>query len=187
MERTYAPQPSVLDIPDWMAAPAPNTPALTPREMRDLTDQTYAAFFETVLEKVAGGMTFSDVVREDERYDLAKYNYWVQKDTERRARLNDAKMMGAPLIEDQMMGIADAMSADGTTSMEDVQRSTLKINSRKWLLGVWHKQRYGSSHQIDVNNQPLAENSLEMLADRLVRLRRPATGEVVDVVAKEAL
>lgn len=185
MERPYA--PSVLDVPDWLTAPATDasgalTPILTPREMREMTDASYTAFFETVLEKVAGGSTFKDAILDDGRYDVTKYNVWVQKNPERKNRLNEARAMSAPLIEDEMVSIIDATH----NTLEDVQRSTLKFNGRKWYLGVLDRYRYGSTHQIEVKTNPMREDSLEALAGRLQSLRRQPAGEVVDVTARES-
>lgn len=195
MERTSPTFPSaVLEIPAWLSAPQatiPGTtetlPALTAREMVQYTHDQYAAFFETLLERVASGMTLTDVLSEDGRYETFRYSHWIHKNEERKARFYEAKAIGAEMIEDQMLGIADAINDNGTMSMEDVQRSTLRINTRWKLLAVWNKQRYGSSHQIEVKNtNPLTENSLEALAGRLQSLRRQSAGEVVDVTARES-
>lgn len=189
MERPYA--PSVLDVPDWLTAPATDasgalTPMLTPREMREMTDASYAAFFETVLEKIAGGDSFTDIIREDGRYVLAKYNHWVQKDPERKHRMEQAQAMAAPLIEDQMLNIADAINDNGTMSMEDVQRTTIRINTRWKLLAVRNKQRYGNNQSIEVKTTTMRADALEDLAGRLQSLRRQPAGEVVDVTARES-
>jgi hypothetical protein len=46
-------------------------------------------------------------------------------------------------VEDELIRIADGIRPDGTPDPEDTQRSTLKINTRKWLLAKLAPQRYG--------------------------------------------
>ena len=157
---------------------------MTPKEMREYTDSMYSAFFETLLEKVAGGNTLTDIVREDGRYPLDKFNYWVQCHPERRARFKEAKKMASPLVEDQIINIADAINSDGTSSMEDVQRTAERLKNRWKMLAIWDRETYGTSHQIEVKNNSLRENTLEDLAGRLQDLRRKPS-QIVDVVARE--
>lgn len=196
--------PAIVDLPDWLTAPtppstsehsdqAPNTHLPSPQleqpsessevtlmKKRELADLMYTSFFEVILDKMVEGVTLSDIVREDGRnYDIAKVRNWILKDPERKARYYEARRVSAEAVEDQLISIADA--ADNP--LEDVQRSTLRINTRKWLLGVWDRKRYGDSRQLEVvNNNPLTENSLEMLADRLQKLRTPV--QVYDVSSR---
>ena len=93
--------------------------------------------------------------------------------------------MASPLVEDQIINIADAINSDGTSSMEDVQRTAERLKNRWKMLAIWDRETYGTSHQIEVKNNSLRENTLEDLAGRLQDLRRKPS-QIVDVVARES-
>jgi len=147
---------SVLDIPDWLA-PA-YAPDLTPVDHDQLVEQgrqdrkhlqlhQFEITFERVIEHIAAGNPLSAAL-EAMPYDLdyGKYLQWILKDEGRKSSYYGAQEMGAEIIADQMIKISDA-----DDSLEDVARSTLRINTRKWLLGVWNRKRFGEVKQIEQN------------------------------------
>ena len=183
--------PAINDIPDWMldqreSAPSSQQMALSSatsnKAVRELADVIYTALFETVLDKVASGMTLTDVIKEDQRQiDSGKFRAWLRKDPKRTQRYHEAKAIGAESIEDQMISIADAEN----NTLEDVQRSNLRINTRWKILAVWDRKRYGTTHTVEVNNKPpMVENHLEDLAERLQKLRQ-RTDVVYDVESRQ--
>lgn len=153
--------PAVL--PSWMApSPVATTdPApLTDEQRRELArlkreneNTLFDNAFEGLLDQVRAGNPLSAAVDMDPRpIDYARLLVWIRSDETRLSRFNEAKEIGAEVVEDQMLTIADA-----SDTMEDVQRSTLRINTRKWLLGVWNRKRYGDTRQqettININIQ----------------------------------
>lgn len=106
----------------------------------DYRELQYENFFEAALDRIMEGATLSTLVKNDPRgIDYGKFQSWIRKDKERKKRYYEAKEIGSERVEDELIDISDA--ADNP--MEDVARSTLRINTRKWLLGVWDKRRYG--------------------------------------------
>ena len=178
---TIATMPAVSEIPTWLSAPICNEVApLSPQEMRELTEHTYSNFFEHVLDKVASGTPLASIVHLDARgFEAERIRAWIRRDPERKARFEEAQVIGAGAIEDDLIRIADAEG-----SLEDVQRSTLRINTRWKMLAVWDRKRYGESKHLEVttNKQP-AVDTLEVLAERLQRLRSPSA-DVMDVATK---
>lgn len=126
-------------LPNW----------LVPEPEKTYLEMTYENLFETVIPKLVMGRPITQIIREDPR-DLnpGAYLRWIHSDPIREERYYEARRIGATMVEDELLNIADAADAP----MEDVQRSTLRINTRKWLLGVWNRKRYGESKQIDINN-----------------------------------
>lgn len=57
--------------------------------------------------------------------------------------------MSAEAMEEDLVRIADGLRADGTQSMDDVQRSTLMVNTRKWLMQANNRQRYGDVKKVE--------------------------------------
>ncbi len=107
---------------------------------------SFSNFFEHALEDIAGGRPLSRVVSDDPRgFSYSKFLNWIHADEERKKRYYAAQAIGADAIADEVLSIADAEN----NPLEDVQRSTLRINTRKFLLGVWNRKRYGEVKQID--------------------------------------
>ena len=113
--------------------------------VRDLELTTYGNAFEGMMEKLSRGQSLASIIEEDQRQlDYAAILRWIHKDPLRKARYHEAQEIGAELIAGEMLKIADAEN-----SLEDVQRSTLRINTRKYLLGVWNRRRYGEVKQLE--------------------------------------
>lgn len=77
-----------------------------------------------------------DVLRADARdIDYSQFLRWIHSSPERKGRYHEAQEIGAEVIASEMIRIAD-----GEDSGEDVQRSRLRIDTRKFLVGVWSKR-----------------------------------------------
>lgn len=117
---------------------------------RELEEQTFAIAFEVFLDKMASGTPLDTICRE---YHLPisppKFRLWVYRDKKRKAAYLVAKALGAEAVEDELLRISDGIKADGTASLDDVARSTLRIQTRKWLLQVWNRRKYGDVKHIE--------------------------------------
>lgn len=99
---------------------------------------TYEIFLENSLELIAGGRNLADLIAESPHGIIpGRYRTWLHKDKKRVERLREAQAIGAEAIEDEIMRIIDA-----TDSLEDVQRSKLKLEGRKFLLQTYSRDRY---------------------------------------------
>lgn len=129
---------------DWPSAPdATRRTAVA----RDLDNLTFENMFEWVLVKIAEGIALKEILRSDFRQpEYEHFLRWVHKDEARKNRYYEAQEIGAEVVASEMLAIADA-----DDSLEDVARSTLRINTRKWLLSVWNRKRFGETKQIDHN------------------------------------
>lgn len=104
---------------------------------------TYEIFFENSLELIAGGRNLADLIMESPHGIIpGRYRTWLHKDKKRVERLREAQAIGAEAIEDEIMRIIDA-----TDSLEDVQRSKLKLEGRKFLLQTYSRDRYANEKQ----------------------------------------
>ena len=139
---------------------------------RAIEHLTFESLFDDVLDKVReGGMLVNQMFDNDPRApSYARFISWVYRDENRRARYDEAQLAGAEVIKQQMLMIADA-----DDSLEDVNRSTLRINTRKWMLGVMDKKRFGDVKQID---QTVTINLGDAMREAQERLDR---SRVVDV------
>ena len=142
---------------------------------RHLEQITFESLFDDVLDVVREGrMLVNQMFENDPRApSYARFISWVYRDEARRARYEEAQMVGAEVIKQDMLTIADA-----SDSLEDVNRSTLRINTRKWMLGVMDKKRFGDVKQID---QTVTINLGDAMREAQERLDR---SRVVDVQAR---
>ena len=117
-----------IPLPMWLEDP------------RSVQEITYENFFTTSLEKMAGGQPLSQLVREDPRnLSYASVLNWIHKDEKRQKMYYEAQALGAEAVADELLYIADGTG----DSLEDVQRSKLRVDTRKWLIEVWNRKRFG--------------------------------------------
>ena len=142
-----------METPDWLTitaheqSPAPQAlngytaePLPATRADVALMELTHQAAFEPILDRVALGHALKDILAD--RPDSAVIHQgalirWIRKDPERLARFREAQEIGAEVVEDEMVSIADAQH-----SLEDVARSTLRVKTRQWVLEVRNRKRY---------------------------------------------
>lgn len=161
-------------LPAWMMPPG----VATRQEFRDLQRANervmFEAIFDRMMDLIASGQPLAAALERDPREpDYAKFLAWVMRDEARRERYYEAQAVGAEVVAQQMLTIADA--AD---TVEDVQRSTLRIGTRKWLLGVWNRKRFGDVKQIDQHV------TIDMVGAMQEARERAERGRVIDVQAR---
>lgn len=166
---------ALAPLPDWMLAPGAHPSDLpTLKRANELT--TFEATFARVLEIVSTGQPLRAALGDDPRnLDYSRFLRWVMQNEARKERYYDALAIGAEVVSQHMLEIADA--AD---TVEDVQRSTLRINTRKHLLGIWNRKRFGEVKQIDQNVTIDMVGAMEAARERASR-----RDEIIDVKPKE--
>lgn len=104
----------------------------------------------SILAQMAGGLSLSEVCRQDGMPDRATVHRLIQDDEDFRNKYARAAEARADTIFDEMFDIAD----DGTNdwmerengpqlNAEHVQRSRLRIETRKWALSKMNPKKYG--------------------------------------------
>lgn len=149
----HQPESESSDIPGWLIPqPTREQRAIIEQGRRDAAASQLMVFeliLDDVLDHVARGEPVSTWFADDPReLDYAKFLRWIHSDETRKNRYREAQKIGAEVISDQMIVIADG--GEGVIP-EDVARSTLRISTRRWLLGVWDRDRFGEKKQIDQN------------------------------------
>lgn len=135
---------SIVTVPDWML----DEQEVRKRSlvaMKELTDVEYSTAFEHVLVNMSDGTPIADILREyHTKIDPKKFLAWIFNDKDRKRRYYTQKEIGAEAIEEQILKIADA--ADN--SLEDVQRSKLRVDARFRVLGYRDKKRFGNTPDV---------------------------------------
>jgi hypothetical protein len=140
-----APEP-----PTWLMPPQSVAKNDRSKAVRDLEVQTWAIAFETILERLSEGVPFDTICKEYHApLSPARVRTWIFSNERRRNAYVAAKAIGAESVEDDLLRIADGLRPDGTASLDDVPRSQLRIQTRKWLLQVWNRDRYGDVKKVE--------------------------------------
>jgi hypothetical protein len=161
-------------LPSWLVPDRSTLPAVK----RENLHTTYEAAFEGMLDKMTtSNISFHEAVRDDFRgLNPTHYLAWVLRDEGRKNRYYEALAITAEGVAADMLRIADA-----SDSFEDVARSTLKISTRKWLLGVWNRKRFGETRQVEQN---ITIDISQAMADANARVAH-SRGDVIDVTPRE--
>lgn len=162
------------DAPDWLSiTPEPNPFAsLSPapaRTHRELLLVQFEHAFDSILEKVAGGATLENALRDHPvQFHAGQYMRWITSDPERLRTYNEAKELQTEVWAGQIIDIAD-----GLGSIEDVTRSKLRIDSRFRLMAANNRKVYGDVKTIDVGVQISITQALRQARHRVIE------GEVI--------
>ena len=162
-------------LPDWLSSePVIYKPSAENRKLaRQLTQVELAALFEPAMDKLASGIPIARIVREHPaNIDSAEFLRWIHKDPTRKARYYEAQEIGAEIVASEIIAISD-----GENTMEDVQRSKLRIDARKFLIGVWNRKRFGEVKQVEMTGSISITSALEQARARIIE------AEVVELIA----
>jgi len=128
-------------------------------KLQSTNDQlTNYSWEKTILQCLGMGQTMMSIVKEQllkpeqvknprevNRY-YSRLMTWVHKDPTRKQQYYDAQEQGTEALVDKMMEIAQ-----GDDSLEDIARSTLRVNTIKWVVSARNRKRYGDTKQLDAN------------------------------------
>lgn len=138
--------------------------------------------WETILDKLAAGETLTAICRDVTMPEYGPLLKWIHAEEARKQRYYDARAIGMEAMGDQLLNIADGKNADGSDPVieEDVQRSALKVSTRKWLMGTLNRDRYGDSKKVDVNVNVDISEAMKAAQERITT-GKTIEGEIVDV------
>jgi hypothetical protein len=165
----------IQENPDWLTgAPSQLLPTQSPispvspvehrRVTKELLDATFSAMFERVLSEMTQGRTLKSIVSEDLRsieYDA--FWRWIKRDPQRYERYKEAKELRTEWWAGRIIEIAEAEDA-----AEDVQRSKLKIDTYKWLMGADNRKQYGDIKQVEIAQSISITAALEQARSRVL-------------------
>jgi hypothetical protein len=165
-----------LELPDWLD-PAPRSDtslAKMPAEVKALTLVQYEQVFMRAIDSIAHGKSLSQVLRDDQRdIDYNDFYRWIKKDPNRKQLFDEAQEMRTEFMAGEIIEIADA-----DDSLEDVQRSRLKIDTRKWLMGAHNRKKYGETKTVELGGTISITDALAAAQARIIE------AEVIDVTPR---
>lgn len=120
---------------------------------------------EEICRRLSGGETLRAICSEDDKPHATTVLEWVREDRGGISnRYTHARELGFAAIGEEMMRIADepvraekvTIKADGTTetvTMDAVDRSRLRVDTRKWLLTKWAPKLFGDRSALEVTGK----------------------------------
>lgn len=154
-------------LPDWLD-PAPPRPS---PEGKALVLVQYEQVFMRAIDSIAHGKSLSQVLRDDQRdIDYNDFYRWIKKDPTRKSLFDEAQELRTEFMAGEIIEIADA-----DDSLEDVNRSKLKIDTRKWLMGAHNKKKYGATTSIEMTGGISITGALAAAQARVI------DAEVIDI------
>jgi len=115
--------------------------------------------FPSILEQLMAGLLLTTIFATDHRgYDRGRFLAWVNRSIDRKTAYRQAKSIGVEVLVDETIGIADAVS-----SLEDVQRSALRIKTRQWYAAKTDPKKFGDTKQVDITTVDLTPDKFKEL------------------------
>lgn len=162
-------------LPDWLSCG--EVMSLSTDEVLDIQ---YDSIFERILDKISSGITLKECLNDDVRkIEHAAFMKWINKNAKRKERYYEAQEVGSEMVASEIIDIADAKD----NPFEDIQRSKLRIESRKFLLSVWNRKRFGEVKQVEIGGSISVIDALNAANQRLVG--NVIEGELVEIDAEE--
>jgi len=145
-----------------------------------------AKLSETICTRIMEGQGVREIGRDDKMPDASTIFVWLAKHQEFQEQYTRAKMIQADAFEEELFEIADdsandymeRKNADGSTyevvDSEHINRSRLRIETRKWVMSKLKPQKYGDRVQQDVNlTGSVTVNNLEAGRKRALTRKKP--------------
>lgn len=161
-------------LPDWITNPDPAPITLSP-EAKKMHESQFALVYPRVLDKISSGSTLTEAIKDlPIELDLGAFMRWINKDPSRKGIYKDAKEVrteawAAKLIE----------YCGGEDTLEDVQRSKLKVDTLKWLMAADNRRTYGEVKQVELGG------SISVLGALEAANRRVIEAEVIEIIEKD--
>ena len=124
-----------------------------------------------ICERIAKGESMVSICASEGMPSQALVYRWLTVDSEFVERYARAREQQAEHYLDEIIAISDDVSLDTLvdgegnerTNHEAIQRSRLKVDTRKWAMSKLAPKKYGDSNKIDLNVSSLTELSDEQL------------------------
>lgn len=126
--------------------------------------------FNDICNKIAEeGLSVRTILKADNMPSFETFYKWLNDDDEKSKQYARACEIRADLIFEDILHIADDVSKDSKTvdisgieietiDKENIQRSRLRVDARKWIVSKMNPKKYGDRVQQDINinsEQPL--------------------------------
>lgn len=158
--------PNPPSLPDWLSAPEPvYTSSKDNKEaVASWLHEQFKAILPRVLERICSGATLTSVLADDYRdIDPGAFMRWVKKNPQYYELYKEAKEVRTESWVGKIV-----THAEGTTTLDDVQRSKLIVDTYKWLIECDDRKTYGKTQQISVAGSISITDALKQAQSRVI-------------------
>lgn len=162
--------PAETPLPEWLSACDDTHVAQRSGVTLALLEQQYMQIFERIIERMYRGDLFKTLISEETR--LVSHEHfvkWIKKDSNRKARFEDAQELRTVIMSDEVLEISDGVNTIDPTSSDTVNRDKLRIDTRKFLMASHNRARYAQTTKtaLDEGSQSAVADALKILASKL--------------------
>ncbi|WP_300379615.1 hypothetical protein [Henriciella sp.] len=127
------------------------------------------AVFERILGRIASGESIASICKDKDMPAQSTFYVWLDQKENLAERYARARETQADAIFDEIISIADD-GQDDEDNAENVQRSRLRVDARKWVAAKLAPKKYGDRVALD---HTVSSN----LADRFARAEKRTAEE----------
>jgi hypothetical protein len=126
--------------------------------------------FENVLKHISEGMSVRDACKLPDTVASSTFYEQIKDDSTKAEQYARASEVRAHLIFDDIIAIADETSGDITidddglekVNHENIQRSRLRVDARKWALSKMNPKKYSDNSKLDVTTNGESINIISL-------------------------
>ncbi len=123
---------------------------------------------DTICERLAMGGSMRTIAKDEAMPALSSMFKWLRENKEFSEQYARAKQESADAMAEDILDIADNGSndymerEDGTTTYngDSVQRSRLRVDTRKWLMAKMKPKRYGDKIDMTSGGEKIETNTI---------------------------
>ena len=123
---------------------------------------------DTICERLAMGESMRTIAKDEAMPALSSMFKWLRENKEFSQQYARAKQESADAMAEDILDIADNGSndymerEDGTTTYngDSVQRSRLRVDTRKWLMAKMKPKRYGDKIDMTSGGEKIETNTI---------------------------
>jgi len=133
--------------------------------------------FQAICDRIKQGESLRAVLRNENMPSSRTFFKWIQSDSEKVKQYAYVCEQRADAIFEEIIEIADNSANDTKVLMDGkvvtdndvVQRSRLRIDARKWMLGKLNPTKYGDKTNLTIEDKRLTESERKAKIEELMR------------------
>lgn len=152
LEQSPATQPLPAPPPDYKrSALALTRPDVGRYTLAPYDELTFTNILDDTLGRVAAGHTLRSIFDDDPRPELNEVSAslfirWLRKDKDRWKQYQESLKLATYTYAEESVAIADGAAGN---EMEDVTRSTLRVNTRRTLMKAYNRDVFGDTPSLN--------------------------------------
>lgn len=139
-----------------------------------------------ILDRISEGESVRFILKDEDKPSFKTFLEWVEEDEQLRKQYARAMEIRADAIFEEMFDIADDGTNDyytvdlgddlTTTKLdaEHIQRSKLRIDTRKWALSKMQPKKYGDKIDVTTDGEKITQPDPLLMLKEYVNLNREA-------------